>query len=85
MPSDLASFSTTFTEWFESADPQERAVAEKILRPLNCLRMAMVNCEMEFDQMDVMIALSQSVGLLVVITDNPVRATVELEWLDDPL
>ena len=61
-------------------DPDTQTAVEGALRPLNCLRMAVVKCEMEFDQMDIAVALNNDIVLLVVITNNPVRATIEFEY-----
>ena len=77
------SFSDLFEEQYKTFDVEKREKIDAILRPLGCLRMAIVNCKMCFGQMDIMIPLDNCVALLVVITDNPVRATVQVERIGD--
>lgn len=78
-----ASFSDLFEEQYKTMDAEERETIDAILCPLGCLRMAIVSCEMCFGQMDIMIPLDNYVALLVVITDNPVRATIQMERIMD--
>ena len=65
-----ASFSDLF-EQYKTMDAEERETIDAILRPLGCLRMTIVSCEMCFGQMDIMIPLDNYVALLVAIRTIP--------------
>ena len=82
MTASPAVFSHEFEEQYMDMSAEQRNRIRSILRSLNCLRMALVSCEVDFGDMDIMIPLDGTVGLLIIITDNPVRATIQFELLD---
>lgn len=77
------SFSDLFEEQYKTMNAEEREIMYAILRPLGGLWMVTVSCDMCFGQIDIMIPLDNYVALLVVITDNPVRVTIQMERIMD--
>lgn len=58
--------------------PDVRDRADDALRPLTDLRMAIVQSGMYFDKMIIRIGINSDLTLLVIVTDNPVRATIDV-------
>ena len=51
---------------------------ETALKPLSCLRMSLVQCDMSFDKMVIKIEMTNNLALFVILADNPVRAVIHM-------
>lgn len=78
MTHNLISFSRPFKQYYRSMGDEDRNSVDRALEPLNPILRAMIKHELHFRKMAITFNITGPHGLLrVIVTDNPVRATVK--------